>query len=169
MARPPSPEGILLNTAVAYVRTFAAQIQADFEFATLPTVRHRRNRHALASERPNIALRLVDIERDPERQQIHSQEEVCWRATIDVIVDVALPSEESEDDPSGWEILTSLVRFITGKLCDPNGVMLTVADDVWHGDIDPDEDSRPDDGRLAGSIYVLYRTNWTDPNTLIAP
>jgi len=134
-------------------------------------IRHMRNRKATKGEVPAMSLRLVDIALDPDRQAIHSSSEVCWKAVIDLVLDVDLPPEAASDesDPTGWNILSVSANTFAGLYLDENSKIRALVDDVMPGDVDPDEDSTPDNGRLALSVVVLYRTLWNDPNHLLSP
>lgn len=133
------------------------------------TIRHYRNRNTQKTERPAIAFRLVNIELDPDRQQIHTQEEVCWAMTVDIVVDMVLPAELDGvgGDPTGWNQLSGTASSVANLFLDPASDLLTLVDDTLVGDVDPDEDSTPDDGRLVQSIVVLYRTLRSDLNHLL--
>jgi len=134
-------------------------------------IRHLRNRKATKGEVPAMSLRLVTIELDPDRQAIHTSSEVCWKATVDMVLDIDLPPEEESDesDPTGWNILTVSANEFAGLYLDEFSDIRKLVDDVMPGDVDPDEDSTPDNGRLAQSVVVLYRTLWNDPNHLLSP
>lgn len=167
MAIPVSPEETILEGLVAVAE--AAEIATIFEVPEF-NVRHQRNRYSLTTERPCVAFRLINVSLDPDRQQIHDQEEVCWIMEVDAVFDLKLATEDSGDDPTGWGVLTAMARYLIGKICDPDGTFrLTIADDAMPGDVDPSEDSTPDNGRLAHGIRVLYRTAWRDPNLLLQP
>lgn len=139
----------------------------------LPTlnVRHERNRRASIGERPAMSLRLVKIELDPDRQVIHTSSEVCWQMTVDIVIDFELPSEgqDVDGDDTGWNNVTVAGNAFAALFIAEASPIRALVDDVIYGDIDPDEDSTPDNGRLAQSVIVLYRTLWNDPNHLLAP
>lgn len=147
----------------------AADLQTAFGLAEPIRVRHVRHRNTMKTERPCISLRLVSIEIDPERQQIHTQAETCWAMTVDIIVDMELSAEADSagDDPTGWNQLAGTAAYVASLFLHPASNLLTLVDDTLPGDIDPDEDSTPDDGRLAQSIVVLYRTLRSDLNHLL--
>ncbi len=134
-------------------------------------IRHMRNRKATKGEVPAMSLRLVTIEIDPDRMAIHTSSEICWKATVDLVLDVDLPAEADSDesDPTGWNILTVSANEFAALYLREDSEIRALVDDVMPGDVDPDEDSRPDNGRLAHSVVVLYRTLWNDPNHLLSP
>lgn len=146
-----------------------ANLQAAFGLAEPFQVRHHRNRATQKTERPCVSLRLVSIEIDPDRQQVHTQAEVCWAMTVDIVVDIELAPEADSAgaDPTGWNQLAGAAAYVANLFLDPGSDLLTLVDDTLPGDIDPDEDSTPDDGRLAQSIVVLYRTLRSDLNHLL--
>lgn len=168
MPFPLSPEHQILERMKSV--TIAANLHTAFGLVDPFKVRHTRNRVSMKTERPCIALRLVSVELDPERQQVHTQAEVCWAMTVDVIVDMELPAEDDVtggDDPTGWNQLAATAHAVVNLFLDPASDLLTLVDDTLPGDVDPDEDSTADDGRLAQSVVVLYRTLRSDLNHLL--
>lgn len=167
MPFPLSPEHQILEAMKAVVE--AADLHTAFGLAEPFTVRHFRNRQSQKTERPCIALRLVDVALDPERQAIHSQDEVCWRMEVDVVVDMELAAEADAGggDPTGWNHLAATGNTVCNLFLDVTSAIFPLVDDTLPGDKDPDEDSTPDDGRLAQGIVVLYRTLRTDLNTVL--
>lgn len=132
-------------------------------------IRHVRHRATQKTERPAIAFRLVNIELDEARQQVHTQDEVCWAMTVDIIVDLELAPEADSggDDPTGWNQLAALANLTSNIFLQASGALSIGVDDILPGDTDPDEDSTPDEGRLAQGIIVLYRTLRSDLNLLL--
>lgn len=135
------------------------------------SARHERNRRATIGERPAMSLRLVKIELDPDRQVVHTSSEVCWQMTVDIVIDMELPKEgeDVDGDDTGWNNVTVAANAYAALFIAEGSSIRGLVDDVIYGDIDPDEDSTPDNGRLAQSVIVLYRTLWNDPNHLLAP
>jgi hypothetical protein len=167
MPFPLSPPHQILERMKTIVE--AADLHTAFGMAEPFKVRHTRNRVSMKTERPCIALRLASIELDPNNQQIHTQAEVCWAMTVDIVVDMELEPEKDgvSDDPTGWNQLSATANEVANLFLDPASDLLTLVDDTLPGDVDPDEDSTPDEGRLAQSIVVLYRTLRSDLNHLL--
>lgn len=147
----------------------AANLHTAFGLTDAFKIRHTRHRNSQKTERPGVAFRLVNIELDPDRQQVHTQDEVCWAMTVDIVIDLELPPEADTagDDPTGWNRLAGTAAAFANLFLEPASDLLTLVDDTLPGDIDPDEDSTPDDGRLAQSVIVLYRTLRSDLNHLL--
>jgi hypothetical protein len=167
MSFPLSPEHRILERMKEIAE--AANLHAEFGLSQPFKIRHARHRVSTKGERPCMALRLVSVELDPDRQQVHTQSEVCWAMTVDIIVDMELPAEAdvAGADPTGWNQMSSTARAFANLYFDPQSTLLTLVDDTLPGDLDPDEDSTPDDGRLVLSIVVLYRTLRDDMNILL--
>ena len=96
--------------------------------------------------------------------------------TLDLVLDLPLLPERSVDAPSGddndatgWDRLLGITHYVAGKLVSMESPMRLLVDDLLHGDVDPDEESQPDKGRLARSVIVLYRTSMNDPMKLLGP
>lgn len=167
MSYPLSPEHQILERMKTVA--IAANLHTAFGLTDPFKIRHTRNRVSMKTERPCIAFRMVNVQLDPDRQQVHSQAEVCWEMTVDVIVDMelALEPDGGGDDPTGWNQLAATAHAVVNLFLDPASDLLTLVDDTLPGDVDPDEDSTPDNGRLAQSIVVLYRTLRSDLNHLL--
>lgn len=176
MPVPLPPETRILEAMKNIATAQAATIQAAFALSTSPTVRHFRHRHALKTEKPCIALLLVGSEVDNERGRVHTSSEQCWAMTVKIVVDlgllpemgVAVPAGD-DNDATGWDRMLGIARTVAGLYVAMNSSLRELVDDVMFGDIDPDEDSQPDDGRLAIAVDVLYRTLYEDPLFLLAP
>lgn len=171
-ALPQSPETQILERMkrIAIDAHLGKTLGLDKEF----TVRHRRHRDAIYTERPALSIALVAVDVNEEEQAYHTPNENCWRAEIDLIVDMDLPAEDEDardtsgaQDLTGWDHLTTAARMFANLYLDTDGEMFTVVDDVRPGKIDPDEDSKPDQGRLAMSVIVLYRTSARDTMRLL--
>lgn len=169
MPYPEAPETKILKRMVDM--TVTADLATLFGLSTPFKIRHTRHRLPQKTEKPAISFRLVDISLDEARQQIHTQDEVCWAMTVDIIVDLVLAVEAEDanagDDPTGWNALLATARTTANLFFAPGNDLLGLVDDTLPGDVDPDEDSTPDDGRLAQSIVVLYRTLRSDLNYLL--
>jgi hypothetical protein len=167
MPFPIAPTTTILEAMKAIAQ--AADIHLEFGEAAPFKIRHWRHKHATKTDRPAVSLRLVTLEQDRDRGLIHSHSEICWSAVIDIIVDLELPPESSGDDPTGWNRVSATAnRFASLYLVEDSPLRLLV-DDILPADADPDEDSTPDEGRLALGIVVLYRTLWNDLNHLLSP
>ena len=146
----------------------AAQLHVAFQMEEPFKYRHERHRRTTRSERPGVAFRLVSISVDGDAGQ--GQSEIAWRAEIDIVTDLELPSEDVSGggDPTGWNMLAGSSNAHVNLFLSNDSPLRQLVDDILPGDVDPDEDSKPDDARLAQSLVVLYRTPWDDLNTLLS-
>ena len=152
-------------------------LQAVFGLSAPVTVRHYRHRNAMASEKPGLALRLVETEINAEAAGYHTAFETCWAMKVELIVDLSLLPEAvdtlaaagDDNDATGWDRLLGVGRYVAGKYVAMSSPLRLLVDDVLYGDIGPDEDSQPDEGRLAAAVIVLYRTPNEDPLHLLSP
>ena len=145
-----------------------AEIHVPFGVAKPFNFRHHRHRYAKAHERPSISLRMIAPEINPDFEAIHTMSEVCWKMTVDIIVDLDLAPEGAGIDETGWNQLFAIANAVTKLYVAEDSEIRLMIDDVLYGDVDPDEDCTPDNGRLAQSVVVLYRTLWNDPNHLLS-
>jgi hypothetical protein len=176
MPIPLPPETRILEEMKAIAVAQAAALKATFGLAADLTVRHFRHRHADKKERPGVALLYVQSEVDNDRGRMHTSSEQCWAMTVKIVVDLSLLPERAHsalagdaNDATGWDRLLGLARTVAGLYVDMNSPLRALVDDVMFGDVDPDEDSVPDEGRLAIAVDVLYRTLYDDPLHLLAP
>lgn len=155
----------------------AADIGAVFEIADPLTVRHYRHRKASKTERPSLSFRYDGTAFDETRQGFHTSSEVCWQMPVSIIIDLALLPEKSDhalpaaddNDATGWDRLIAVGRYASKLFVAMDSPLRGLVDDILPADVDPDDDSQPDDGRLAASVVVLYRTLSEDPLYLLAP
>lgn len=142
------------------------------------TIRHYRHRKAQKSERPGMALRYDGSSVDEGRGAFHSGgSEVCWQMPVSIVLDLPLLAEKTDhtlvagdaNDATGWDRLTAIGRYVAGLYVKMDSPLRLLVDDILYGDVDPDDDSQPDDGRLAASVVVLYRTLEQDPLYLLSP
>jgi hypothetical protein len=174
MPVPVSPETRILEKMKEIA--VAADVATAFELAGEFLIRHYRHRQAGKSERPGAALRYVSSEIDQDRGSFHTSSEVCWAMSVDIVVDTTLLAEKGHDeaagddnDATGWDRLTAIARWLAKLYVDMGSELRDLVDDVLYGGIDPNEDSQPDDGRLAITVVVLYRTLHADPLHLLSP
>lgn len=168
MPFPEAPETKILKRMVTMAS--AASLHTVFGLPGPFTVRHERHRSTQKTERPAISFRLVDIGLNEALQEIHTQDEVCWKMVVDIVVDLVLAPEADNsggDDPTGWNALLATANSVANLFLVDGNDLLGLIDDTLPGDVDPDEDSTPDDGRLVRSIVVLYRTLRSDLNHLL--
>lgn len=146
----------------------AAELHVAFGMEVPFKYRHERHRRTTRSERPGVAFRLVNIAVDGDAGQ--DQSEIAWKAEIDIVIDLELPSEDVENggDETGWDMLSATGNAVANLFLPNESPLRLLVDDILPGDVDPDEDSKPDDARLAQSLVVLYRTPWDDLNTLLS-
>lgn len=176
MPVPLPPETRILEAMKEIAVDEAAALALAFGLPAL-TVRHFRHRHAdKKSERPGIALLYVQSEVDNDRGRMHTHSEQCWVMTVRIVVDLSLLAERANDEPAGdtndatgWDRLLGIGRTVAGLYTSMNSPLRLLVDDVLYGDVGPDEDSTPDEGRLAIAVDVLYRTLYEDPLHLLAP
>lgn len=137
--------------------------------------RHTRNRYANAEERPALSFRMVS-DQPRDQPQYHSMWEVVRELEIDMQVDADLPTEDSEEDPTGLDTLGWLANCALKILKDDDRqypsadgrYLEDMIDDVIDAGVIPDEDSEADEARFIHRIVVLYRTPVNDPNKLLA-
>lgn len=168
MPRPLSPEEKILKKMKELLEAWDFTTAIGFALA----VRHWRNRHSKTLERPIVSIRFIDVNPNTDMGRYHSTDEECWIMGVELIVDVALPPESSDEDETGVGILTvacnqafkALSNVATGLV-----VGAQICDDVLDMGCGPDDDSSPDDARLVQSVNVLYRTATGDRSILLAP
>ena len=174
MPIPLPPETVILERMRDIA--IAANIHTVLGYGDPFVVRHYRHRNTLKEEKPGIALNLIQTEIDNERGQMHTHSEQCWAMTVRVVVDLSLLPEQpvgtaagDSNDVTGWDRLLAAARLVAGEYVKMGSDLRNLVDDVLYGDIDPDEDSQPDEGRLAIDVIVLYRTYIEDPMLLLGP
>jgi len=176
MPKPVSPETKILVAARNAIAV--SSVRVDFDIPDL-IVRHTRHRTPRSSEANCISVRLVDAAINDEAGEMYTTDEVPWRMMLDIIVDLELSPEpdavdqvhDDDNDVTGFDVLSAMARYAANELInpDPAAPMRQVVDDIVPGDIDPDEESQPDKGRLVISVVVLYRTRYDDLLTLLGP
>lgn len=168
MARPLSPQEKILKATKAAL--LAWDWQAAIELT--PNIRHWRYRHSNPAERPCISIRYIDVNPNVDMGRYHNTDEECWIMAIELIVDMALPREESDDDETGVGLFTTACNQAFKALSDVSTGLVNgaqICDDVLDMGDGPDDDSSPDEGRLVQSVNVLYRTPTGDRSILLAP
>jgi len=132
------------------------------------TVRHARNRKPVRGEVPAISLILVSDDPQPDEFDRNAWEKVR-QMVVDVQVDVDLPTEESQIDDTGMAILMMMIAVFVASLRGPDQTWLDqLCDVVLMGSLEPDDRSKPDDGRMTRALTVLYRVRSDDENVLLA-
>lgn len=133
------------------------------------THRHFRNRNISEDERWCVALRF---EHDGPQQDGEVQDrnawEKCRELTLSLVVEGNLQTEDSGLDPTGLAQLGMIAAAAFRGLRDPAGPLAQKCDWMRLGDIDPDDESTPDEGRLVYAVIVLYRVRSDDENVLLA-
>lgn len=132
------------------------------------TVRHRRNRFTNDSELPCIAIAWVSDEVIDEEASFLTAYEKTRGLTVDLVVDSLIADEESEADPTANLALTSLVAASVTALQDKESPIGLISETVSLRDMAPDEDSKPDKGRLVATLFVVYRVRVDDESILLA-
>jgi len=166
MPKPVAPETTILVAARNAIE--ASDLKTDFSMPDLK-IRHARHRHVRKTEE-GVAVRFVDAAVREEAGDMFTHSEVPWVATLDIIVDLELSPEPDDEtaaptddiDVTGFDDLLAMARYCANVLVNPDEAapMRQVVDDILPSDIDPDEDSTPDKGRLVISVVVLYRTRY---------
>lgn len=171
---PLSPESRILGAMqeIAAAAKLGSRYGLEQEF----TVRHYRHRQAGITERPCCGIRWMSGGIDEERGGFHTTGETCMIAEIDLVIDMDLPPEDVDasdpsaiTDVSGWDHLTTFARLFATLFLAMDSPLRLLVDDVLPGKIDPDEDSKPDQGRLVISLVVLYRVWSEDMMRLLGP
>jgi hypothetical protein len=132
-------------------------------------VRHYRHRHATSSERPCVSLRWLGNDRATPDGQYLTQDERQKVGHWQVEIDIKLETEEAGTDPTGWGDASIVAAAGYEALSDPASPLRALCDWTRPGDETPDEDSKPDDGRLVYPFDVIYRVRTDDPNKLLVP
>lgn len=131
--------------------------------------RHFRNRNTTSEERPGVALRFDhDLPQQEGEVPNHNTWEKVRELALSIVVDVDLDSEESEEDPTGFDKPSRIAAVAMKALRDPTKPFAQKVDWSRQDSIDPDEDSTPDKGRLVYAVIVLYRVRSDDENVLLA-
>jgi len=174
MPFPLPPETVILEEMKALL--FAANIHTVFGLSKPLTVRHYRHRQSELAERPGLAIRYVSSEIDNERGAFHTSSEQCRAMTVDLVFDSVILAEVDgnvapgdANDATGWDRLLGVGHYAAGLCVRMASPLRLIVDDLLYGDVDPDENTQPDEGRLAISVVVLYRTLFEDPLLLLGP
>jgi len=136
--------------------------------------RHARNRAPLSTERPVGSIGFAGDDDFPDAPgSARNAWETVRRLQIDLQVDLRLPTEASDLDPTGWLLLMRVqaAAFEALTISDDEGGqeggLYGFADDVIRDEASPNEDSSSDDGRLVQGISVIYRVSTARPNRLL--
>lgn len=145
----------------------AVDYQADAGVAGVK-IRHRRNRYSWDSERPCVSIVFVhDVIPDDAALELNAWEKQR-QLTVDLVVDLDLPPEDSDEDPTGNLALSLVAAASLRAMKDPASPIAQLSDYISGHDIEPSEDSKPDKGRLSLTSIVLYRVRSDDENVLLA-
>lgn len=139
-------------------------------------VRHFGVRQPRSDELPCLSLEWTGSTDQDQQQQYKSagqrQKIMGLRLQVDIapgedVYDVNNPN--AGDDPTRWLRHLRVVAVALMALRDEAGALRQLA--TWITDVDkaPDEDSKPDIGRLVMQSDVVYLVSTTDPNRLFAP
>lgn len=130
--------------------------------------RHARNLPPPAAERPCLCVLWKGNTLDPQMRDLNDWEQQRSMDT-DLVLDIELPEEDSEEDPTGWLIASTMMAAAYGAVRADTSQTALLSDWVQNGDLTPDDDaSGPDNARLVQGVPVLYRVLVEDPNTLLA-
>lgn len=143
------------------------------------TIRHFNKRHARSDEKPCLSIRWVGRGDNETDADYKSGEERPMQCQADLIIDLDPVDEDNTDTPdaTGWGELSRVAAVALQALRDPDECARPVpgspldgmCDYVSDVDLEPDEDSKPDNGRLVQTINVVYRIRTTNSNVLLAP
>jgi hypothetical protein len=134
------------------------------------TIRHARHRFSTSSEKPCLSIRWTGNNDDGARGESLTAWEKPREMNVDLQIDMALPAESSDEDPTGWLAHSRIAAAALTALQTPgptNALYPPLAQWVRGGDDAPDEDSKPDDARLVKSLSVLYRVKTEDESVLL--
>lgn len=141
---------------------------ADAGTSSAVTVRQSRNRKPVRAERPAITLIFVG-DSPTQGDTGHSMDEIQRRMIVDLQADAELDAEEAGTDPTGLLLLSRMLAVACRVLRIEGGPIAgNWCDWVEIDDLEPDERSTPDDGRLVRAVTVVYRTHARDENVLLA-
>lgn len=127
------------------------------------TVRHSRKRHPVRGDRPCHTIIFVGDEAVPGETGLNAWE-ILRQATFDIQSDLDVPAE----DETGLITLGRFSAAFVQALRAEGSTLLGLVDWVSEGDIEPEDRSQPEDGRLVRSLDVMYRVRSDDGNALLA-
>lgn len=131
------------------------------------TIRFSRNRGAVRGEKPAITIIFVgDVAQQGDTGL--TQDEILRVLTVDLQIDVDLATEISGLDPTGLGLLGRIVDVSMGALRAEGGTMSLWCDWIVPTDVEPEDRSTPDQGRLVQALDVIYRVHARDENVLLA-
>ena len=131
------------------------------------TIRHARNRKPVRSERPCITIIMTGDEPRPDEMQ-RNDWETTREMTFDLQADMELPTEVSDEDPTGLGDISLFLAAMVYAIRAPGNPLLQLVDWVMPGKLDPNDDSPSDDGRMTRGLSVVYRVRSDDENELLA-
>ncbi|MBX9814077.1 MAG: hypothetical protein K2X76_05185 [Sphingomonas sp.] len=127
------------------------------------TVRYKRDRSPLKAERP--ALTIIFVADGPTEDETgHSISELVRRATFDLQADVVVP----HNDVTGIETVERMLGAAVSALRAEGGPMLDLVDWIEAGDIDPEDRTAIENGRMTISLEIRYRVRQDDPFVMLA-
>jgi hypothetical protein len=129
------------------------------------TIRFRRKRGPVRSEKPCITLIMVTDTGPPADMGLNDWETVRI-LSVDAQADIEMPSEA--DDPTGLKILGRFLAAFVGAVKADGSRTRELCDWITEVDIDSEERAQVDDGRLARSLDLQYRVSSVDGNRLLA-
>lgn len=128
-------------------------------------IRHFRHRRTGQDERPCVSI-LFNSDGPPEEFPPYiSHSEKIMQMEVVLVADADLPSEESEEDPTGLAILNRMLAYALMLLRDPANGFSTKVHEIVDGLKDLDDSSQADKGRLTRALSVIYRVSSDDENT----
>lgn len=126
------------------------------------TIRHYRHRKNAIGEKPCIGLLFLG-DGPPEEDTFNlSHSEALRQMDFQLVVDCDIPTEDSDEDPTGLETPGRLMAYGLKLLKDPAGPLYPNVHEVFDGPKDLDEASTPDKARMTRTISVLYRVKSED-------
>lgn len=146
----------------------AGLLNQDGSPGTAITFRHARNRPPPVENRPVMCLVWHGNSVDPQQQDLNAWEQ-ARQMDAELYLDLNLPTEDSQDDPTGWLIASTMTAAAFQAVRSETSLTAALSDWRTQGDLTPEEDiSGPDNARLVQSMSVLYRVLTEEPNTLLA-
>lgn len=167
------PRITILNALLAHLRAHVDTLPVDQQFK----VRHWRFRNPTTKEMPCVSLRYVSVDasgvtRATDGEQPSTSEEV-FELNLDLIADSPVPAELDEeaddlgDDPTGLEACSTMIGVCLDALFTPGEPVETLGGTVrdirYDGSAENDDDSRPDNVRLAERLAFEYATRAEAP------
>jgi hypothetical protein len=171
------PRETILGKLLAHMRAHVATLPEGERFK----VRHWRFRNPTKQEMPCVSLRYIaddaqGVTRASDDAQPSTAEEV-YDLGVNLIADSALPPEVDEeeddlgDDPTGLGEASRMIEICLDSLFVPGEQNETLDGTVrsisYDGSAEDDDESKPDNVRLAERLSFEYATRAEAPHILL--